>query len=67
MKIVFWKIFNKQMWQSIALTAAGTIGWSLFWIAATGGIIILIAFFVVLAQKLNEQFDFDNVNVKISK
>jgi len=55
---VFWhKIFNLELWKQIALTALGAIGWSLFWIAATGGIIILIAFFVVLAVKLNEQFD----------
>ena len=51
------KLINKAMWQQIALTAAGAIGWSIFWIAATGGIIVLIAFFVVLAKKLNDQFD----------
>jgi hypothetical protein len=57
MKIIFWKVFNKELWINIGLTALGAIGWSLFWIAATGGIIILITFFVVLAVKLNEQFD----------
>jgi len=51
------KLINKAMWQQIGLTALGAVGWSLFWIAATGGIIILVAFFVVLAIKLNEQFD----------
>jgi len=56
-KLFFQQKINMSLFSQIALTALGAIGWSLFWIAATGGIIILITFFVVLAVKLNEQFD----------
>jgi len=56
-KYLWDKLINWELIKQNALTILGAIGWSAFWIAATGGIIILIAFFVVLAKKLNDQFD----------
>ena len=51
------KLITKSIWSNIKAVAAATISWSLFWIVATGGIILLVAALVAGFYQINKEFN----------
>ena len=53
----FWqKLVTKSLWSSIRAVGAATVAWSLFWIVATAGVILLVGGLIAALYVINEEF-----------